>query len=217
MVRFHHMEELNTLIHQIWGLIEVIQMKLAKEELKVELSKSRYNRARKWVLVEINGKACYEFNRLWDYANALRKEDPDGNMESTPSPAAATPAPLAPSDPTSPAPSKTVTSEAFALSPLAPSTQPNPLTMPTSSTQQILTRLRSRGKQVVKGIGLYTDEKTGMQILNPSIKGETMVTAPTKCTNKIKDKETTCGTQESRNTKKAKSKDPPKHNRKPWR
>ncbi|PPE02783.1 hypothetical protein GOBAR_DD00198 [Gossypium barbadense] len=66
--------------------------------------------------------------------------------------------------------------------------------MPISSTQQILTRLRSRGKQAVQGIGLYTDERTGMQILNLGMRGETIVTAPTKCTNKRKDKETASGT-----------------------
>ncbi|KAK5839394.1 hypothetical protein PVK06_008173 [Gossypium arboreum] len=56
-----------------------------------------------------------------------------------------------------------------------------------------------------------------MQILNPSMRGETIVTTPTKCTNKKEDKETTGGTQESRNKKKAKFKYPPKYNRKPWR
>ncbi|XP_040952784.1 DNA topoisomerase 1-like [Gossypium hirsutum] len=40
-----------------------------------------------------------------------------------------------------------------------------------------------------------------------------MVTAPTKCTNKGKDKEIAGGTQESRNMKKAKSKDPSKQRR----
>ncbi|KAH1097741.1 hypothetical protein J1N35_014662, partial [Gossypium stocksii] len=51
-----------------------------------------------------------------------------------------------------------------------------------------------------------------MQILNPSMRWETRMTAPAKCTNKRKDKETASGTQESRNMKKAKSKYPPNHN-----
>ncbi|TYH83254.1 hypothetical protein ES332_D02G119700v1 [Gossypium tomentosum] len=58
--------------------------------------------------------------------------------------------------------------------------------MTISSTQQILTRLRRRGKQVVQGIGLYTDERIRMQILNPGMREETMVIVPTKCTNKRK-------------------------------
>ncbi|PPR98009.1 hypothetical protein GOBAR_AA22654 [Gossypium barbadense] len=58
--------------------------------------------------------------------------------------------------------------------------------MPTSSTQQILTRLSSRGKQVVQGIGLYSNERIRQQILNLGMIGETMVTALTKCTNKKK-------------------------------
>ncbi|KAK8309835.1 hypothetical protein V6Z11_D02G149000 [Gossypium hirsutum] len=33
-----------------------------------------------------------------------------------------------------------------------------------------------------------------MQILNPSMRGETIVAAPTKCTNKRNDKETAGGT-----------------------
>ncbi|PPR91783.1 hypothetical protein GOBAR_AA28901 [Gossypium barbadense] len=51
-----------------------------------------------------------------------------------------------------------------------------------------------------------------LQILNPSMRGETIVTAPTKCTNKKEDKETAGRTQESRNMKKAKFKYPPKYN-----
>ncbi|KAG4157871.1 hypothetical protein ERO13_D02G090066v2 [Gossypium hirsutum] len=101
-------------------------------------------------------------------------------------PAAATPIP--------PAPSQTITFEASTSSPPTPSTQPTPPTMPTSSTQQILTRLRSRGKQAMQEIGLYTNERIGMQILNSGMRGETMMTTPTKCTNKRKDKETTGGT-----------------------
>ncbi|PPD79586.1 hypothetical protein GOBAR_DD23487 [Gossypium barbadense] len=130
------------------------------------------------------------------------------------------PAPPALATPGSPAPSQTIAFEVFSSSPPVPSTQPTPLTRPPSSTLQILTRIRSRGKEAEQGIGLCTNESIGMQILNPAIKGETMVTIPTKCTNKRKgnnNKETIGGTQESRNTKKAKFKDPPKHNRKPWR
>ncbi|KAH1097014.1 hypothetical protein J1N35_013935 [Gossypium stocksii] len=51
----------------------------------------------------------------------------------------------------------------------------------------------------------------------PSMRGETMMTTPTKNTNKMNDKETTGGTYENRSTKKAKSKYPPKHNYMPWR
>ncbi|PPS09312.1 hypothetical protein GOBAR_AA11334 [Gossypium barbadense] len=74
------------------------------------------------------------------------------------------------------------------------------------------------GKQAVQGIGIYTNERTVIQILNPGMREETMVTAPTKCTNKRKgsnNKETIGGTQESRNTKKAKFRDLSKQNRKP--
>ncbi|KAH1038773.1 hypothetical protein J1N35_040516 [Gossypium stocksii] len=123
-------------------------------------------------------------------------------------PAPGAPTPPTPSDPTPPTHSQTVTSKASASSPPAPSTQPTPPTMPTSSTQQILTRLCSKEKQVVQGIRLYPDERIGMQILNPGMRGETMVTAPTKCTSKKKgsiNKKTTDGIQESSNIKKAKS------------
>ncbi|KAG8498539.1 hypothetical protein CXB51_004980 [Gossypium anomalum] len=60
-------------------LIEV--QKLAKEELKVDLSRGIYSKARKWALEEINERVSYKFNKLWDYANALRKTDPDDNIE----------------------------------------------------------------------------------------------------------------------------------------
>ncbi|TYH05754.1 hypothetical protein ES288_A08G106600v1 [Gossypium darwinii] len=131
------------------------------------------------------------------------------NLHSMPPPARVAPAPpasaalatLAPFDPAPPTP-QTVASEAPTLS-----AQPTPPTMPTSSTQQILTRLRSRENKL-----------TVIQILNPGMREETMVTAPTKCTNKRKgsnNKETIGGTQESRNTKKAKFRDLSKQNRKP--
>ncbi|KAH1073335.1 hypothetical protein J1N35_025663 [Gossypium stocksii] len=55
--------------------------KLAKEELKIKLSRGTCSKARKWALEEINGRVCYEFNRLWYYVNALRKVDPDGDIE----------------------------------------------------------------------------------------------------------------------------------------
>ncbi|KAK5793406.1 hypothetical protein PVK06_034550 [Gossypium arboreum] len=48
--------------------------------------------------------------------------------------------------PALPAHSQIVAFEASASSPPTPSTQPTPPIMPTSSTQKILTRLRSRGK-----------------------------------------------------------------------
>ncbi|PPD99014.1 hypothetical protein GOBAR_DD03978 [Gossypium barbadense] len=109
-----------------------------------------------------------------------------------------------------PAPPALVALAALALSDLAP---------PTPETQ-ILTRLRSRGKQVVQGIELYTDESIGIQILNLGMRRESMATASTKCTNKRKgsnNKETAGGTQESRNTKKAKSRDLSNQNLKPWK
>ncbi|PPD77776.1 hypothetical protein GOBAR_DD25291 [Gossypium barbadense] len=87
------------------------------------------------------------------------------NLQSTPPPAGVLPTthiPPAPSDHAPPAHSQIVASEASTSSPLAPSTQPTPPTMPTFSTQQILTRLSSRGKQVVQGIMLYTNDRTGM-------------------------------------------------------
>ncbi|KAL4376571.1 hypothetical protein GQ457_02G033250 [Hibiscus cannabinus] len=63
----------------------------------------------------------------------------------------------------------------------APSTQLTP------STNEILTRLSRRGQRIVNRLGLYTDERTGMQILNPGFSGETVVTIPRKCTRKRKE------------------------------
>ncbi|PPS07785.1 hypothetical protein GOBAR_AA12854 [Gossypium barbadense] len=147
--------------------------KLAKEELKVELSRD---------LIIGDG------SRFTFMTDKYKSIPPLARVPlAAPAPPAA--AALAP-----PAPSQTVAFKASASSPLAPSTQPTPPIMPTFSTQQIHTRLRSKGKQAVQEIGLYTDERIGMQILNPSMRGETMVTTPTKCTNKRKDKETTDGT-----------------------
>ncbi|KAK5841907.1 hypothetical protein PVK06_004232 [Gossypium arboreum] len=139
--------------------------KLANEELKVDLNRGTYNRARRYALEEINGSVSYEFNRLWDYANALRKVDPDGNIEvmvERPTPTEnmllqgpATLALTTPSNSAPPAYSQTVAFEVFASSPLAPSTQSILPTMPTFSTQQILTRLSSRKNKLCEGLG-YT-------------------------------------------------------------
>ncbi|KAK9011353.1 hypothetical protein V6N11_044205 [Hibiscus sabdariffa] len=53
-----------------------------------------------------------------------------------------------------------------------------PFVKSTSSTNQLLMRLSTRGKQIVNGLGLYTDERTGMQILNPGLRGKTVITLP---------------------------------------
>ncbi|PPS02368.1 hypothetical protein GOBAR_AA18290 [Gossypium barbadense] len=177
--------------------------KLANEELKVDLNRGTYNRARRYALEEINGSVSYEFNRLWDYTNALRKVDPDGNIEgfkkdvfeklssfifsvipsekfwlktnmgpidlsilrkmdgkpkknkNMPLLGPATLPLTTPSNSAPPAYSQTVAFEVFASSPLAPSTQSILPTMPTFSTQQILTRLSSRKNKLCKGLG-YT-------------------------------------------------------------
>ncbi|KAK5825053.1 hypothetical protein PVK06_019855 [Gossypium arboreum] len=64
----------------------------------------------------------------------------------TPPPALTPPALSAPFDPTLLAPFQTVAFEASISSPSALSAQLTPPTIPTSSAQQILTRLRSRKK-----------------------------------------------------------------------
>ncbi|PPE02253.1 hypothetical protein GOBAR_DD00712 [Gossypium barbadense] len=107
--------------------------KLAKEELKVDISKGTCSWARKWALEEINGKSTLPLAGV----------------------APPAPFPPAPFDPTPPTHSQTVASEASASSPPAPSTQPTPPSMPISSTQQILTRLCSRENKLCKGLG-YT-------------------------------------------------------------
>ncbi|KAK5811524.1 hypothetical protein PVK06_026864 [Gossypium arboreum] len=80
------------------------------------------------------------------------------NLQSTPPPAGVPP--VAPTPPAAvvsvpPAPSQIVAFEAYASSPPAPSTQPTPPVMPTSSTHEILTRLLNRGNKLCKGLG-YT-------------------------------------------------------------
>ncbi|KAK5838761.1 hypothetical protein PVK06_007498 [Gossypium arboreum] len=55
--------------------------KVAKEALKVDLRRGKYKKARKWALEEINRRVSYMFNKLWDYANALKKTDPDNNIK----------------------------------------------------------------------------------------------------------------------------------------
>ncbi|PPS07972.1 hypothetical protein GOBAR_AA12671 [Gossypium barbadense] len=99
--------------------------KLAKEELKVELSSGTCSRARKQALKEINGRSIPSLAGVPSAAPAL------------------------------PAHSQIVAFEASASSPPTPSTQPTPPIMPTSSTQKILTRLRSRENKLCKGLG-YT-------------------------------------------------------------
>ncbi|KAK8589720.1 hypothetical protein V6N12_024111 [Hibiscus sabdariffa] len=223
--------------------------KLAKEELKVDLNIGTCSRARKWAMEEINGRALYEFTRLFDYTYALRKADPIANIElmverptpskipkfrrfydakapasspvvsasSTPSiilgptthvateaitqahettPQAqlhqdqglftecrASSTPIAPSYSTPYVPVTPTTNREHSLAP----TQIAPSVKSTSSTNQLLMRLSTRGKQIVNGLGLYTDERTGMQILNPGFRGETVITLPKRHAKKRKE------------------------------
>ncbi|KAH1074529.1 hypothetical protein J1N35_026857 [Gossypium stocksii] len=129
-----------------------------------------------------------------------------------------TPVPLAPYGLAPPVHSQTVASKSICIITTKSFNTANSFHHATFLTQQILTRLRNKRKQVVQRIRLYTNEKKMMQILKLGIRRETMVTVPTKCINKRKgsnNKETVGGTQESRNTKKDKSKDRGKHNCKP--
>ncbi|KAK8714080.1 hypothetical protein V6N13_149281 [Hibiscus sabdariffa] len=60
-------------------LIEMI--KLAREELSVEINKDCCQKAKKWALEQIRGSVMHEFNRLFDYMYVLRSADPNGNFE----------------------------------------------------------------------------------------------------------------------------------------
>ncbi|KAK8512133.1 hypothetical protein V6N11_012919 [Hibiscus sabdariffa] len=60
-------------------LIEMI--KLAREELSVEINKDCCQKAKKWALEQIRGSVVHEFNRLFDYMYVLRSADPNGNFE----------------------------------------------------------------------------------------------------------------------------------------
>ncbi|KAL4295177.1 hypothetical protein GQ457_12G023610 [Hibiscus cannabinus] len=56
-------------------------IKLGKEELKLDLTMGVCRRARELAKEEINGNYKYEFKRLFDYANALRRADTDGTID----------------------------------------------------------------------------------------------------------------------------------------
>ncbi|KAL4385525.1 hypothetical protein GQ457_15G013440 [Hibiscus cannabinus] len=60
-------------------LIEMI--KLAREELSVEINKDCCQKAKKWALEQIRGSVVHEFNRLFDYMYVLRSVDLNGNFE----------------------------------------------------------------------------------------------------------------------------------------
>ncbi|KAK8598303.1 hypothetical protein V6N13_094276 [Hibiscus sabdariffa] len=56
-------------------------IKLGKEELKLDLTMGICRRARELAKEEINGNYKYEFKRLFDYVNALRRADTDGTID----------------------------------------------------------------------------------------------------------------------------------------
>ncbi|KAL4283757.1 hypothetical protein GQ457_16G006080 [Hibiscus cannabinus] len=56
-------------------------MRLAKEELKVELNKNLCQRARVWANQKIRGRLEDEFNKLFDYVYTLREADPNGTFD----------------------------------------------------------------------------------------------------------------------------------------
>ncbi|KAK8689830.1 hypothetical protein V6N13_088540 [Hibiscus sabdariffa] len=91
--------------------------------------------------------------------------------------------PIAPSYSTPYVPVTPTTNREHSLAP----TQIAPSVKSTSSTNQLLMRLSTRGKQIVNGLGLYTDERTGMQILNPGFRGETVITLPKRHAKKRKE------------------------------
>ncbi|KAK8644175.1 hypothetical protein V6N13_123490 [Hibiscus sabdariffa] len=53
-------------------------MRLAKDELKVELNKNLCQRARVWANQKISGRLEDEFKKLFDYVYTLREVDPNG-------------------------------------------------------------------------------------------------------------------------------------------
>ncbi|KAL4295161.1 hypothetical protein GQ457_12G008350 [Hibiscus cannabinus] len=56
-------------------------MRLAKDELKVELNKNMCQRARFWANQKIRGRLEDEFNKLFDYVYTLREADPNGTFD----------------------------------------------------------------------------------------------------------------------------------------
>ncbi|KAL4272493.1 hypothetical protein GQ457_13G012320 [Hibiscus cannabinus] len=56
-------------------------IKLAREELSVEINKDCCQKAKKWALEQIRGSVVHEFNMLFDYMYVLRSADPNGNFE----------------------------------------------------------------------------------------------------------------------------------------
>ncbi|KAL4280508.1 hypothetical protein GQ457_03G025190 [Hibiscus cannabinus] len=56
-------------------------MRLAKDELKVELNKNLCQRARVWANKKIRGRLEDEFNKLFDYVYTLREADPNGTFD----------------------------------------------------------------------------------------------------------------------------------------
>ncbi|KAK8499610.1 hypothetical protein V6N11_025505 [Hibiscus sabdariffa] len=56
-------------------------MRLAKDELKVELNKNLCQRARVWANQKIRGRLEDEFNKLFDYVHTLREADPNGTFD----------------------------------------------------------------------------------------------------------------------------------------
>ncbi|KAK9006756.1 hypothetical protein V6N11_019090 [Hibiscus sabdariffa] len=56
-------------------------MRLAKDELKVELNKNLCQRTRVWANQKIRGRLEDEFNKLFDYVYTLREADPNGTFD----------------------------------------------------------------------------------------------------------------------------------------
>ncbi|KAK9007037.1 hypothetical protein V6N11_019365 [Hibiscus sabdariffa] len=56
-------------------------MRLAKDELKVELNKNLCQRARVWANQKIRGRLEDEFNKLFDCVYTLREADPNGTFD----------------------------------------------------------------------------------------------------------------------------------------
>ncbi|KAK9004015.1 hypothetical protein V6N11_001833 [Hibiscus sabdariffa] len=56
-------------------------MRLAKDELKVELNKNLCQRARVWANQKISGRLEDEFKKLFDYVYTLREVDPNGDFK----------------------------------------------------------------------------------------------------------------------------------------
>ncbi|KAK8648767.1 hypothetical protein V6N13_129510 [Hibiscus sabdariffa] len=56
-------------------------MRIANDELKVELNKNLCQRARVWANQKIRGRLEDEFNKLFDYVYTLREADPNGDFK----------------------------------------------------------------------------------------------------------------------------------------